>query len=60
MEPEGTMLCSSQRPTKSRALCIISQQDVLICGEELLASLPKAELAVRDCLFNKFTAILHI
>jgi hypothetical protein len=61
MEPEGSSPCS-QQPAK----CNISYQAIFFYGDELLAPRPTTKLdehplpAVRDCLFNKFAAILHI
>ena len=67
MEPEGS-LPHSQVPATSPGprLCLwIFHNKIRFNREELLASRPTAKLedhplsAVRDCLFNMFTATLH-
>jgi len=64
MEPRGTLPCS-QEHNSSKTLCKISQGGFFY-GERLLAPRPTPKLedhalsANSDCLFNTFTAALHI
>jgi len=64
MEPEVS-LKFSQKPTKSEALCNISQHSGF-CGEDFLAPSPNVKLedhplsAVHNWLFSTFLAIFHI
>jgi hypothetical protein len=67
MEPEGSLLCSEEPaidPSEDR--CNTSSEPVIFYGTEMLAHhLPhklehRSLSAVRNCLFNIFTATLRI
>jgi len=64
MEPKNS-LPFSKEPTKSEALCNISQE-VFFYDDEMLARRPTPKLkdnplsVGRDCLFDIFVATLHI